>query len=100
MKPISQLILFQEFLGKILQIAFRISNGYASYGDALATGITSNLNRVAQLSCLAVHLETIVEKVLKGSRVKDGIRDGSTAVDDKFATLFGGSSRGIGRQSL
>jgi len=32
-----------------------------------------------------------MQKVLKGCRIKDGIRDGPTTVDDKLAGLLGTS---------
>lgn len=94
MQPVTQLILLQELLRQILQVTLGELNSIACNSDAMAGGVTGNLNGGSQLTSLAIHLELVVEEVLEGGRVEDGIVDGTAAVDYEFAR-FGGGGGGV-----
>lgn len=96
MKPVTELILLEELLRQILQVTLGEGHLVAGDNDLLPSSITGNLHGLTQLPGLSVHLELVMQKILKGGRIKDSIRDGATAVNDKLAAL----SRGIGRGGL
>lgn len=89
MKPIPQLVLLQELFRQVLQVSLGKVYSVSYDDDLLSTSVTGNLYGSAKLTSLSVHLEAVMEKVLKGRGVKDGIRDGTATVDNKLAGLVG-----------
>lgn len=91
-EPVTELVLLQELLGQVLEIALGVGNSHTGDGDLGARGITADRNGVSELTGLAIDLELVVEEVLEGSGVEDGILDGAAAVDDELAGLLASSS--------
>lgn len=84
-QPVTELVLLEELFGQVLEVALGEDGRVSGDENLLAAGVAGNLDGRSELASLAVHLEPVVEKVLKGGRVKDGIADGAAAVNDKLA---------------
>lgn len=93
-EPVTELVLLQELLSQILQVTLGVSNAHTSDSNLATAGITANLNGVTKLTSFAINLELVMEEVLKGGSVEDGVLDGATAVNNELAGLLASGSSG------
>ena len=80
-QPVPKLTLLQKLLGQVLQVTLAEVDVGVDGDDGTGTG---NGNGIAELSGLAIHFETVLQKILKSTSVKDLVVNGSGAVKGKL----------------
>ncbi len=91
MEPVTELLGLQVLLSQVLKITLAISMSARTDNNFATSGITSNSDGLAEVTSLAVDLETGVQEGLESSNVKDGIPDGTAAVNGELGVLVDGS---------
>ena len=84
-EPITQLLLLQELLGEVLEVATReldVSHDLDFVAAHLGDG-----NVVAEVAGAAVDLDAVVQELLEGGDVEDLVGDGLGAVDGVLFAL-------------
>ena len=89
MKPITQLLGLQVLLGQVLQVALAVSMIASLDNNLVTSAVTADGDGAAELTGLAVDLETVMQEVLEGSNVEDGIGGRTSAVDGELGVLVG-----------
>jgi hypothetical protein len=90
-EPVAQLVLFEVFFGQIFQVPLGKGHSRGSRDDN-AVLFAADFNGCAEVSGLAVDLEAVVEKGIKGGNVENFIGDRARAVDGE---LEGGTAGGF-----
>lgn len=75
-------MLLQEFLSQILQVTAREIN--VSNNSNLAGTFTGNDDRRAQVTSLAINLDTVNQVLLKGSDIENFVVDSGSSVNNVF----------------
>jgi len=98
-EPVTELLLLEELLGEVLQVAARellVRNDLD-----LAIALLADLDVVAKVTGAALDLDAVVKELLESLDVEDLVVDGLRAVDDELlgdllALLGGGAALGCG----
>eukprot|EP01084_Bolivina_argentea_P192869 331007_1 len=80
-QPVTELLLLQELLGEVLEVALLVGHGGANGEDVL---VHVDLDLVGQLALAAVELDVLLEVLLEGTQkglVEDTVSGGDGAVD-------------------
>lgn len=73
MEPVTELLGLQVLLGQVLKVTLAVGMATSTNNNLVASGIAANGDGFTEIASLAVDLETVVEEVLEGSDVEDGI---------------------------
>lgn len=93
-KPVTKLLLLEELLGQVLEIAARelvVSNDLN-----LAIGDLGDDNGVAELANATVDLDLLVQELLEGRDVEDLVVNGLRGVDDELLGRLAGLASLLG----
>jgi len=85
MEPVTELLSLQVLLRQVLQVTLAVSMPSSTDNNLVTSGITGNAHSRAELPSLSVDLETVMEEVLEGGHVEDGVGGGAGAVDGELA---------------
>lgn len=91
MEPVTELLGLQVLLGQVLEVALAVSMARGSNNNLVASRVTSDGDGSAELAGLSVDLEAVVEEVLEGGDVEDGVGGGDGAVDGELGVLSDGA---------
>ena len=83
-KVITQLLLFQVSLGKVLELSLGELNFSGCRNSELGTITRDGNSRACKCSSISVNLDMFLEVLLEGSNIKYLIVDRSGTVDDVF----------------
>jgi hypothetical protein len=89
-EPVTELVLLQETLGKVLEITLGEGN-VGSDGD-LGVSATGNLDGITKVVGAVVNLDAVMEVLLESSSIEDLVVSGTRAVNDELLVLLGSSS--------
>lgn len=87
MEPVTELLGLQVLLSQVLKVTLAVGMSSSANNNLVASSITSNSDGLTEVSGLSVNLETVMEEVLKGSDVEDGIGGRASAVDGELGVL-------------
>jgi len=92
-EPVTELLLLEELLGEVLQVAARellVRNDLD-----LAIALLADLDGITKVTGAALNLDAVVQELLESLDVEDLVVDGLRAVDDELLgdllALLGGS---------
>lgn len=87
MEPVTELLGLQVLLGQVLKVTLAVRMASSTNNNLVTGSITADGDGLTEVASLSVDLETVMEEVLEGRDVEDGIGGRASAVDGELGVL-------------